>query len=50
MSSELAYGNLDEIDDANILNLRDIIELRRGTDIDPESPYTALEIAAKAGK
>jgi len=50
MSSELAYGNLDEIDDANILNLRDIIELRRGTDIDPESPYKALEIAAKAGK
>jgi len=50
MSSELAYGNLDEIDDAKILNLSDIIELRRGTDIDPESPYKALELAANAGK
>ena len=27
MSSELAYGNLDQIDDAKILNLSDIIEL-----------------------
>jgi len=49
MSSELADDNLDEIDDAKILNLSDIIELRRGTDIDPESPYKALELAAKAG-
>ena len=50
MSSELADDNLDEIDDAKILNLSDIIELRRGTDIDPESSYKALELAAKAGK
>jgi len=47
---ESTDDHLDEIDDAKILNLSDIIELRRGTDIDPESPYKAIELAAKAGK